>query len=213
METTPLKNILFWRRIVRQAQNDKQDESASSSTSASTSASASAPTPAQKEITETEPFTLLYITADEFIELINSGTLKSTLDIVRRDMNLRRNKERLEMAGTPGYSSVLLKGSQDQKRRVFILISGVDIMFRDLRKKANDRFKDAVMATRQTNGRPIEPFRATENVSGVDIDRIEQEMLWLQLEQDCFVLQTNDLDETSQAIIALTEQIGYKRYK
>ncbi|KAF9163720.1 putative monocarboxylate transporter mch1 [Mortierella sp. AD011] len=199
----PIQNLIFWRRIVSHRYDDDQDMFVPVDPDY------------DKEI-ELELFSVIYLEAKEFANMIQLGQLGDTLALVRRDMKLRKNKERLRMSGMSYHGAIPLK-DRDQKQRVIFLISGMESYLRNLKKVTTKRFQQAVLATLQqgaTENNSLPSFKAAaEEESSVDYDRIEREMLYLQLEQDCCVIQTSDDDESAQVLVTLTEQIGLRPYK
>ncbi|KAF9434651.1 hypothetical protein BGZ76_007654 [Entomortierella beljakovae] len=199
--TIPLKHIMFWRRVISNRYDNDLDVLV----------------PLEEEYKETEPFLLFYIEATEFAELIQQGNLKDCLAMARRDMKLRKNKERMMLSSQSNRPPIPLKEDRRQReQRLIVLISGVETMLKGIRKAAADRFRQSVISRTQSGSEgntPI-PFNAAgEDDTSVDSDRFEQEMLRLQLEENCFIIQTDDMDETSQALVSLTEQIGYSKYR
>ncbi|KAF9344171.1 putative monocarboxylate transporter mch1 [Mortierella sp. AD094] len=199
----PIQNMIFWRRIVSHRYDDDQD------------IFVPVDPDHDKEI-ELELFSVIYLEAKEFANMIQLGQLGDTLTLVRRDMKLRKNKERLRLSGLSHHQAIPLREDRDQRQRVIFLVSGMESYLRNLRKVTTKRFQQAVLASLQhgaeNNSLPSLKVAAEEE-SAVDLDRIEQEMLWLQLEQDCFVIQTSDDDESAQVLVTLTEQIGLRPYK
>ncbi|KAF8982422.1 hypothetical protein BGZ46_001315 [Entomortierella lignicola] len=201
-DSIPIRNLIFWRRSINSQYDDDQD--------------IFLPIDDDEKHTELELFSVIYFEAKDFANTTQLGQLKSTLTTVRRDMSIKKNKERLKLSGLSGYQSASLKDIREQKHRIIFLISGMETFLRGLRKVTTDRFRQAVLASLQNGddeNTPLPSLRATAEESAVDYDRIEKELLWLQLEEDCFIIQTSDDDETAQALVTLTEQIGIRPYK
>ncbi|KAI1310787.1 putative monocarboxylate transporter mch1 [Mortierella claussenii] len=200
-EPIPMRNIIFWRRIVRHRYDDDQDMFVPL---------------AEKEI-ELQPFALIYATAKNFVAWIEQGRLKDIIATIKRDMRLRRNKERLKMSSKHLHQPMLLKEDPRHRQRVIFLISGIENYFRQIRKATTKRFQQAVLASLNSNtgqgqGAALSGINREDELV-IDQERIEEEMLWLQLNQDCLVILSNDEEETAQALVSLTEQIGLRPYK
>ncbi|KAF9350124.1 hypothetical protein BGX34_001389 [Mortierella sp. NVP85] len=194
----PLQDTLFWRRIVGHRYDDEQDMFI--------------PIP-EKEV-ELESFSLIYMTAHTLASMIQQDILKSRLAMIKRDMKLRKNKERLRMSSMPQHSTMQLKEDRGQRQRVILLISGLENHFRELKKAMTKKFQQAVLANMNREaGQDNTSQTDTEKDSTVDQERIEKELLWIQLDQDCLIIQANDEEESAQVVITLTEQIGLRPYK
>jgi len=194
----PLQDTLFWRRVVSHRYDDEQDMFI--------------PIP-EKEV-ELEGFSLIYMTAHTLSSMIQQDILKSRLAMIKRDMKLRKNKERLRMSSMPQHSTMQLKEDRGQRQRVILLISGLESHFRELKKAMTKKFQQAVLANMNGEAGQDNTSQAdTEKDSTVDQERIEKELLWIQLDQDCLIIQANDEEESAQVVITLTEQIGLRPYK
>ncbi|KAK3827785.1 MAG: hypothetical protein J3Q66DRAFT_321084 [Benniella sp.] len=194
----PLQDTLFWRRIVSHRYDDEQDMFI--------------PIP-EKEV-ELEGFSLIYMTAHTLSSMIQQDILRSRLAVIKRDMKLRKNKERLRMSSMPQHSTIQLKEDRGQRQRVILLISGLESHFRELKKAMTKKFQQAVLADMNREaGQDNTSQSDTEKDSIVDQERIEKELLWIQLDQDCLIIQANDEEESAQVVITLTEQIGLRPYK
>ncbi|KAF9114423.1 hypothetical protein BGX27_010894 [Mortierella sp. AM989] len=198
---SPIPNLIFWRRVISHRYDDDQDIFV----------------PIDEKEVELEPFSLIYVDANDFASMIQHGKVKDILAAARRDMKLMRNKERLKMSSMSHHRAMPLKEHREQRQRIIFLISGIESYLRDRRKATTKRFQQAVLASLHqgtVDKSSLQQLKPTEEEeSAVSSDRIEQEMNWLHLEQDCFIIQTNDEDESAQALITLTEQIGHRPYK
>ncbi|KAG0250925.1 hypothetical protein BG011_007978 [Mortierella polycephala] len=198
-ETSPARNVLYWRRTVNHRYDEEQDLFV----------------PLGEKEVELESFALIYQTADEFADMIEQDQLKSFLSAVKREMRLRKNKEMMAMSSTSVNGPMRLKDDRRKRQRTLFLISGMESYLRGLRKATTKKFQQAVLASlgqgRTDAASSITVAQLEEAV--VDQGRIDKELLWLQLEQDCLVIHSNDDDETAQFIVSLTEQIGLLPYK
>ncbi|KAG0033476.1 hypothetical protein BGZ82_006092 [Podila clonocystis] len=197
LETCPLRNMIFWRRRVVRRYNEDQDMFL--------------PT-GELEI-DLEPFTLIYLTGKQFALNIELGRLRMNLETVKKDMVTRRNKDNLRKYG-PHHESV----PEDKKQRVIYLIEGMETFIRGLKTNTNKSFRQSVLAQMQPDqlsGTGSSRKNNLDNLGdpAVDRERIEQEFLWLQLEQDCLIIHTHDDEDSAQAVVSLTEQIGLTPYK
>ncbi|KAG0013941.1 hypothetical protein BGZ81_000755 [Podila clonocystis] len=196
-ETCPLPNMIFWRRRVVRRYNEEQDMFL--------------PT-GELEI-DLEPFTLIYLTGKQFALHIELGQLRMNLRTVKKDMVARRNKDNLRKY-SPDHESV----SEDNKQRVIYLIEGMETFIRGLKTNTNKSFRQSVLAQMQPDQLSGTGSSRKDNLDNlgdptVDRERIEQELLWLQLEQDCLIIHTHDDEDSAQTVVSLTEQIGLTPYK
>ncbi|KAF9284283.1 hypothetical protein BGZ74_001756 [Mortierella antarctica] len=197
METCPLRNMIFWRRRVDRRYNQEQDMFVRM----------------DKLEIDLEPFTLICLTGKEFALHIELGQLRTNLETVKKDMVARRNKDNLRKYG-PSYDSI----PEDKKQRVIYLIEGMETFIRGLKTNTNKSFRQAVLAQMQPDqlsGTGSNKKNSLDNLEdpAVDRERIEQELLWLQLEEDCLIIHTHDDEDSAQAVVSLTEQIGLAPYK
>lgn len=196
-ETCPLRNMIFWRRRAFRRYNEEQDMFVLTG---------------RLEI-DLEPFTLIYLTGKEFALHIELGRLRSNLETVKRDMVTRRNKDNLRKHGSSQESS-----PKNGKQRVIYLIEGMETFIRGLKTNTTKKFRQAVLAQMQPDLPSGTGSNNKNNMDDledpvVDRERIELELLWLQLEQDCLIIHTHDDVDSSQAVVSLTEQIGLAPYK
>ncbi|KAF9205567.1 hypothetical protein BGZ59_000400 [Podila verticillata] len=193
-ETCPLRNMIFWRRRVFRRYNEEQDMFVLTD---------------GLEI-DLEPFTLVYLTGKEFALHIELGRLRTNLETVKKDMVARRNEDNLRKHGTSQESA-------PENGRVIYLIEGMETFIRGLKTNTTKKFRQAVLAQIQpdllsgmgSNKNNIDDLEDPV----VDRERIERELLWLQLEQDCLIIHTHDDVDSSQVVVSLTEQIGLTPYK
>ncbi|KAF9181252.1 hypothetical protein BGZ50_005620 [Haplosporangium sp. Z 11] len=198
-ETSPARNVLYWRRTVSHRFDEEQDLFVPL---------------AEKEV-KLESFALIYQTADEFADMIENDQLKSFLSAVKREMRLRKNKEKMAISSTSANGPMRLKGDRRERQRTLFLISGMESYLRGLRKATTKKFQQAVLASLgqgRTDAASSTTVAQLEEAV-VDQGRIDKELLWLQLEQECLVIHSNDDDESAQFIVSLTEQIGLLPYK
>ncbi|KAG0095201.1 hypothetical protein BGZ93_006184 [Podila epicladia] len=195
-ETCPLRNMIFWRRRVDRRFNQEQDMFVGT----------------HKLEVDLEPFALIYLTGKEFALHIELGQLRTNLEAVKKDMVARRNKDNLRKYG-PSYESA----PEDKIQRVIYLIEGMETFIRGLKTNTNKNFRQAVLAQMQPD--QLSGVGSNKNSLDnledpvVDRERIEQEFLWLQLEEDCLIIHTHDNEDSAQAVVSLTEQIGLAPYK
>ncbi|KAF9940289.1 Mitochondrial ATPase complex subunit atp10 [Modicella reniformis] len=194
-----LRDMMFWCRIIRHRYDEDQDPFI----------------PITEKEVELEAFSLIYITARTLANMIQQDNLKSRLATLKRDMRLRKNKERLKMSSKPQHNAMQLKEDRGLRQRVIFLIVGLETLFRELKKVTTRKFQQAVLASMNHEPTQDNTLRATDVEGELTVDqvRIEQEMLWLQLEQDCLIIHSNDDEESAQAVISLTEQIGLRPFK
>ncbi|CAO3566824.1 unnamed protein product [Mortierella alpina] len=194
-ELCPAPNTLFWRRIVTSRYDDEQDVFM----------------PIPKQEIQLESFLLLYQTADDFVQALEQKQFLSLLSQLKRDLRLRKNKERLANIGKSSSNATVRKEDPRQRQRIILLIAGMEGYFRGLRKVATTRYRQRVLEMRSTDGRsPTVP--AQEESSTVNRNFIERELLRLQLEHDCLIIHSCDEDDSAQVITSLTEQIGLVPY-
>ncbi|KAF8940655.1 hypothetical protein BGZ58_005391 [Dissophora ornata] len=191
-----VKGVAFWQRIVAKSYDEDLDIFVPH---------------AEKDI-ELESFVLICMAANELANKIRLGELRGHLAVVQRDMKLRKNKERLKKSSQPQHRALPLKEDRSQRQRVIFLIMGLENFFRELRKVATRKFHHAVLATMGTAQDLSSNTNVMEEEPSIDQETIEQEMLYLQLEQDCLIIRSNDDDESAMAIVSLTEQIGLRPY-
>ncbi|KAF8928400.1 hypothetical protein BGZ52_003370 [Haplosporangium bisporale] len=157
-----------------------------------------------------EPFTLVYLTGKEFALHIELGRLRTNLETVKKDMVARRNEDNLRKHGTSQESA-------PENGRVIYLIEGMETFIRGLKTNTTKKFRQAVLAQIQPD--LLSGMGSNKNNMDdledpmVDRERIERELLWLQLEQDCLIIHTHDDVDSSQVVVSLTEQIGLTPYK
>ncbi|KAF9278777.1 hypothetical protein BGZ68_008349 [Mortierella alpina] len=197
-ELCPARNTLFWRRTVNSRYDEEQDVFS----------------PIANEEVQLESFLLLYQTAEDFVRALEQKQFLGLLSQLKRDLRLRKNKERLANAGKSNGAPTLLKEDPRQRQRIILLIAGMDGYFRGLRKVATTRYRQIVlekMHSDATEGRsPTLPTQ--EEGSTVSRNFIERELLRLQLEHDCLIVHSCDEEDSAQVIASLTEQIGLARY-
>ncbi|KAI7824062.1 hypothetical protein BC939DRAFT_152399 [Gamsiella multidivaricata] len=194
----PIPNIAFWYRIVNHRYDEDQGHFI----------------PVAEQEVELEAFTLIYMTASHFTELMDEGRLRGHLAIIKRDLRMRKNKERLKMAGKLHHQTMQLREDHGQQQRIIFLVVGMESFFRSRRTATNRQFKQAVRAIGSESGRNSAPSRNATEIEHErnERERIEQEMLWLQLDQHCLVIHTDDDEEAANTIASLTEQIGLRPY-
>ncbi|KAG0230608.1 hypothetical protein B0O80DRAFT_444442 [Mortierella sp. GBAus27b] len=195
----PIQDMMYWRRIVSTRYDGDQDLFVPI---------------AEKEVV-LESFALIFMTGRALSTMIQQESLRDRISALKRGMRLKRNTERLEMSSMPHHSAMQLKDNREQRQRVVILIEGLESFFRELKKVASKKFEQAVLASMNPESGKDTSFRGKEMEKEMAMDReqIEQELLWLQLEQDCLIMHSNDEEESAQLIISLTEQIGQRPYK
>ena len=187
------QNIMFWRRTVQSRFDEEQDLFVLLQT---------------PEI-DLEPFALVYVSGSDFAKMIQQGRLRSELASLKRELRIRVNKERMKQSRESPERNTRLLDKQTQ--RVIYLIDGLEAHLRSLKKVTTKKFHQAVLASlgNQQGGTQI----SMDQASTVDEERIEQELLWLQLEQDCLVMHAENEEESALILVSLTEQIGLRPYK
>ncbi|KAF9582611.1 hypothetical protein BGW38_010971, partial [Lunasporangiospora selenospora] len=213
----PLPNMIFWQRRATSRYDRDQD--------------LFIPIEEGDRVTELESLFVWCLDVDEFSKMLDTDTFRPNLEKVKRDMRLRKNTERMNNAGKikPSSSSLtmpperLLQDKQRQKlrrMRLILLVKGFDSYTRELKKTTSKKFQEAVRATIQggsENTNPEANQRAdwwpSSERGAVDQDRVEKELLWLQMEEDCHVIHSNDDDESAEALVNFTEQIGLLPFK
>ncbi|KAF9967480.1 putative monocarboxylate transporter mch1 [Mortierella alpina] len=195
-EFCPAPNTLFWRRIVTSRYDDEQDVFM----------------PIAKEEIQLESFLLLYQNADDFVQALEQKQFLSLLSELKRDLRLRKTKERLANIGKSSSTATLLKEEPRQRQRIILLIAGMEGYFRGLRKVATTRYRQRVLEQidKEEGRSPTVPVQ--EESSTVDRNFIERELLRLQLEHDCLIIHSCDEEDSAQVITSLTEQIGLVPY-
>ncbi|KAF9959738.1 hypothetical protein BGZ72_008877 [Mortierella alpina] len=197
-EFSPARNTLFWRRAVNSRYDEEQDVFS----------------PIPNEEIQLESFLLLYQTAEDFVQALEQKQFLSLLSQLKRDLRLRKNKERLTNMGKTGGTAVKLKEDPRQRQRIILLIAGMEAYFRGLRRVATTRYRQIVLETLHPGVAERRPATSAtqEDKTAVDRTFIEQELLRLQLEHDCLIIHSCDEEESAQVITSLTEQIGLVRY-
>ncbi|KAG9321825.1 hypothetical protein KVV02_007139 [Mortierella alpina] len=197
-ELCPARNTLFWRRLVTTRYDEEHDVF----------------TPIATEEIQLESFLLLYQTAEDFVQALEQKQFLSLLSQLKRDLRLRKNKERLASIGNSGSTATLLKEHPRQRQRIILLVAGMEGYFRGLRKVATTRYRQIVLEKLHpgvAEGRSSTGATQEESPA-VDRNFIEQELLRLQLEHDCLIIHSCDEEDAAQVITSLTEQIGLVPY-
>ncbi|KAF9573295.1 hypothetical protein EC968_008835 [Mortierella alpina] len=197
-ELCPARNTLFWRRTVTARYDREKDVFFPTGT---------------KEI-QLESFLLLYQTAEDFVQALEQKRFLGLLSQLKRDLRLRKNKERLASIGNSESTATSQKEDPRQRQRIILLITGMEGYFRGLRKVMTTRHRQMIrerMFSGDVEGRS--PTSTTQKESpAVNRTFIEQELLRLQLEHDCLIIHSCDEEDSAQVIASLTEQIGLKPY-
>ncbi|KAF9431238.1 Mitochondrial ATPase complex subunit atp10 [Podila epigama] len=199
-ETCPLRNMILWRRFTLRRYSDEHDTFV----------------PVNDQQVELEPFVLIYLTAKEFALHIELGRLRPNLETVKKDMAARRNKDRIRL-GQPLEST---RPEEKRKQRVVYLINGMEMFLRALKRKLTRQLQQDCLAqiapehAAATAAAASKKKRAEDDMDEpvVDKARIEEELLWLQMEQDCLIIHSFDDEDTVQILVSLTEQIGLAPY-
>ncbi|KAF9153982.1 Mitochondrial ATPase complex subunit atp10 [Linnemannia schmuckeri] len=202
-DACPVRDLIFWRRIITKRYDEQKgvDEAL----------------PEEEHTVELESYWLCHMTAAEFCKKIKDNELHRFLDSVSRDMRTRmkRQKAKQEAMGlTPTTNE-----DWTRRQRVIFMIMGLSAHFRGLKTMTTRMFQEAVRANMQREygggggtGKAALAASARDN-SEPDEDRINKELLRLQLEEDCLIIHTDDYDESAQMIVSLTEQLGQRPYK
>ncbi|KAG0294253.1 hypothetical protein BGZ98_001840 [Dissophora globulifera] len=196
-DALPVKNVAFWRRAVRQRYDDDQEMFV----------------PLAQEEIELEAFSLVYMTATDLASKMQNGQFRDYLALVKRDMRLRKNREQQQQQQRQ-LEGLRPKESSGQRQRVIFLLSGLESYFLGLKKITKKRFEQAYRAGLDGGaGQQSSARGVVEEPAPIDQEMIEKELLWLQVEQDCLIMQANNDDESAQIAVSLTEQIGLRPYK
>ncbi|KAG0273318.1 hypothetical protein BGZ95_010865 [Linnemannia exigua] len=201
-DACPVRDMIFWRRIVKARMDDQGNN---------------VPLPEDEHTVELESHWLCYMTAKEFCKKIEQNELHKFLDSVSKDMRTRmsRQKAKQEAMGlTPPTND-----DRARRQRVILMIMGLTDHFRGLKNMTTKQFQEAVRARIDAGngigGSDLSGIaRASAGgVSGLKQERVEKVLLDLQLEEDCLLMLTEDLEESAQVIVSLTEQLGQRPYK
>ncbi|KAF9093736.1 Mitochondrial ATPase complex subunit atp10 [Mortierella sp. AD031] len=209
-DACPVRDLIFWRRIVR-ARYDQDQE-------------VIVPLPEEEHTVELESFWLCYMTAENFSKMVKEDELHTFVKSVKRDMRLRMSRQRLKQEAMMGSSSVPVNEDRTRRQRVIFLIMGMADYLRGMKLMTTRSFQQAVLAQMReaqaggggggggARGARVGGVAAVDTLA-IDSDEIDREMMKLQLEQDCLIIHTEDHEESAQAIVSLTEQLGQRPYK
>ncbi|KAF9311835.1 hypothetical protein BGZ91_006701, partial [Linnemannia elongata] len=172
--------------------------------------------PEEEHTVELESYWLCHMTAKEFCRKIKDDELHRFLDSVSRDMRTRIKRQKMKqeaMGLTPtSYED------RSRRPRVMFMIMGLSAHLRGLKTITSRDFAERVRARMQAEygggggaGQAAKAIPARDD-SEPDEDRIDKELLRLQLEEDCLVILTDDYDESAQLTVSLTEQLGQRPY-
>ncbi|KAG0044786.1 putative monocarboxylate transporter mch1 [Gryganskiella cystojenkinii] len=185
------QSIMFWRRTVVRRYDEEQDQFIF--------------LPGGKPEISLEPFALVYITGGDFAAMIEQGRLRQELAILKQEMKIRKNKEMMKQQS----QNLKLRDLRLQRQRVIYLINGLEEYLRKLKRVKHKNYQQRVLE----NLGQAPTGAARELTAEQDEEKIEQELLWLQLEQDCLVVQAANEEEAALNVVSLTEQIGLRPYK
>lgn len=206
-DACPVRDLIFWRRIVKKRYDEQM--------------AADVNLPEEEHTVELESYWLCHMTAKEFCKKIKDDELHRFLDSVSRDMRTRikRQKAKQEAMGlTPTTYE-----DRSRRQRVIFMIMGLSAHLRGLKTITSRDFAEMVRAKMQAEygggggggggaGKAAKVLPVRDN-SEPDEDRIDKELLRLQLDEDCLIILTDDYDESAQLIVSLTEQLGQRPYK
>ncbi|KAF9548733.1 hypothetical protein EC957_005666 [Mortierella hygrophila] len=202
-DACPVRDLIFWRRIVKRRYDEQM--------------AADVNLPEEEHTVELESYWLCHMTAKEFCKKIKDDEMHRFLDSVSRDMRTRikRQKAKQEAMG------LIPTTYEDRSRRprVILMIMGLSAHLRGLKTITSRDFAERVRANMQAEygggggaGKAAKAITGRDN-SEPDEDRIDKELLRLQLEEDCLIILTDDYDESAQMTVSLTEQLGQRPYK
>ncbi|KAK3841855.1 MAG: hypothetical protein J3R72DRAFT_149551 [Linnemannia gamsii] len=201
-DACPVRDMIFWRRIITARMDDQGNNF---------------PLPEDEHTVELESHWLCYMTAKEFCKKIEQNELHKFLDSVSKDMRTRMSRQKAmqeAMGLTPPPND-----DRARRQRVILMIMGLTDHFRGLKNMTTRQFQDAVRARIDAgNGVGSGDLggiarSSAEGVSGPKQERVERVLLDLQLEEDCLIMLTEDLEESAQVIVSLTEQLSQRPYK
>ncbi|KAF9911798.1 hypothetical protein EC991_002100 [Linnemannia zychae] len=201
-DACPVHDMIFWRRIVTTRMDDNGDKF---------------PLPEDEHTIELESNWLCYMTAKDFCKKIEQNELQWFLDSVTRDMRIRlsRQKTMQEAMGlTPTTNE-----DWTRRQRVILMIEGLGKHLHGLKKLTAQDFQARVLARIAaeqggSGGGSNKAAKATPGKeSGPDEERVGEILMDLQLEQDCLIMLTDDVEDSAQQIVSVTEQLSQRPYK
>ncbi|KAG0288267.1 putative monocarboxylate transporter mch1 [Linnemannia gamsii] len=200
-DACPVRDLIFWRRIVTIRHNENGDAEI---------------LPKEEHAVELENYWLCHMTAEEFCEKVKENELHRFLETVSRDMRtrMRRQKAKQEAMGlTPPTNE-----DRTRRQRVILMIMGLSDYFRGLYNLTSQDFKAMVLAKMRSDGDGGGTGKGAKGASvrdgtGPNEKQIDKVLMELQLDEDCLVIHTDDYDESAQMIVSLTEQISQRPYK
>ena len=202
-DACPVRDLIFWRRIVKKRYDEQK--------------AADVNLPEGEHTVELESYWLCHMTAKEFCTKIKDDELRRFLDSVSRDMRTRIKRQKAKQEAM-GLSPTTYE-DRSRRPRVIFMIMGLSAHLRGLKTMTSRDFAERVRAKMQAEygggggaGKAAKAIPARDN-SEPDEDRIDKEILRLQLEEDCLIILTDDYDESAQLIVSLTEQLGQRPYK
>ncbi|KAF9124098.1 hypothetical protein BGW39_008441 [Mortierella sp. 14UC] len=201
-DACPVRDMIFWRRIVTTRMDDNGDKY---------------PLPEEEHTVELESNWLCYMTANDFCKKIEQNELQRFLDSVSKDMRTRlsRQKARQEAMGLAPTTNE----DWTRRQRVILMIEGLSKYFHGLKKLTAQDFQARVLARiaaeqgGSSGGSGRAPKATPGKESGPDEEQVEEVLMDLQLEQDCLLMLTDDLEDSAQQIVSVTEQISLRPYK
>lgn len=202
-DACPVRDLIFWRRIVKKRYDEQK--------------AADVNLPEEEHTVELESYWLCHMTAKEFCKKIKDNELHRFLDSVSRDMRTRikRQKAKQEAMGLIPTTYE----DRSRRQRVIVMIMGLSAHLRGLKTMTSRDFAERVRAKMQAEygggggaGKAAKAIPVRDNAEP-DEDRIDKELLRLQLDEDCLIILTDDYDESAQLIVSLTEQLGQRPYK
>ncbi|KAG0295723.1 putative monocarboxylate transporter mch1 [Linnemannia gamsii] len=203
-DACPVRDLIFWRRIVTMRHDDNGDVGI---------------LPEEEHTVELENYWLCHMTAEEFCRKVKEKELHRFLDSVTRDMRTRMRRQRAKqeaMGLTPTTNE-----DRTRRQRVILMIMGLSNHFRGLNTMTSRAFTESVRAMMRGDGDGgsggaagrVTKAAPGRDSSGPNEKQIEKVFMDLQLDQDCLVIETEDYDESAQMIVSLTEQISQRPYK
>ncbi|KAG9064818.1 hypothetical protein KI688_003078 [Linnemannia hyalina] len=201
-DACPVRDLIFWRRIVKKRYDEQM--------------AADVNLPEEEHTVELESYWLCHMTAKEFCKKMKDDELHRFLDSVSRDMRTRIKRQK----ATQEAMGLIPTTYEDRSRRprVIFMIMGLSAHLRGLKTITSRDFAERVRANMQAEyGGGGGAGKAAKAITGRDSsepdeDRIDKELLRLQLEEDCLIILTDDYDESAQMTVSLTEQLGQRPY-
>ncbi|KAG9290570.1 hypothetical protein G9A89_020940 [Geosiphon pyriformis] len=100
------------------------------------------------------------------------------------------------------------------EKKIIYLIEGLQEYFRRKKAQKNRIFNNAVRSAIGESPENVrKPKKRNNNDQGPDQEKIEESLIWLQVVANCFIVHTNNLQESAEMIGILTTDIARIPYK